>query len=607
RRATEAGNVPLAIAAIDDLRALGVGVDDHLDQVAGAFCEGSTQLEHGPAPTQLPEFEEIQPLSPFLAGPSLASKATQILQSIKREGEDALGAGSRRLAPVPLFSALPKEALRELLTAFEMTTVPAGHRVIQEGQEACAVYFVARGEFEVSRRAVEGDTKPRLVLARLGAGASFGEMALLGRLPGAASVRATRPSILLVARREVLADIAERHPAAAHELAAHCRRHLVANLGWASPVVAAIPAQERAILVERLQTRLFDKGDMLVNEGDEGQGLHLIVSGEVAVFGRDRGERVVLATLTAGETVGEVELVLCRNANAGAIAVRPTATLFLPRHEFYAIVQDQPAVLHGLYGIAVQRHTETQLALEGSSTVVDDSMLEESTLMMDRPARGPAVATRQTPPEGSTAIDPPTAVQVRSARISAWPAAARPAVEARSIPPSLRPSIHSAMPPIPSYGPTSASLFPTSIVPPKRPWATSFTIAPAVALIAVAAMFAMFVGGGLRGKQPEMVGAARGSPTSEAVVPLQPVSTATGISVETATANPVVPAAPVSTPTKPTTLPVHHQRPRVATAVEPSTTAVAIPSAVNSAVIPPAVMPRPAPSSKSVDDFGGRE
>ena len=65
-------------------------------------------------------------------------------------------------------------------------------------------------------------------------------------------------------------------------------------------------------------------------------------------------------------------------AGADAIALRPTATLFLPREEFFALVQDHPAILHGLYAIAVRRHGETKLALEaGSAVVADDSLLAE--------------------------------------------------------------------------------------------------------------------------------------------------------------------------------------------------------------------------------------
>src|SRR5579863_4339838 len=40
RRAIDAGNLPLAVAGLGDLRSLGVDVGDYLDQVASAFCAG---------------------------------------------------------------------------------------------------------------------------------------------------------------------------------------------------------------------------------------------------------------------------------------------------------------------------------------------------------------------------------------------------------------------------------------------------------------------------------------------------------------------------------------------------------------------------------------
>lgn len=376
-QAVAEGNLPLAMAATGDLRSLGAEVEEPLDEIATAFCEGSDRLRDTQAEPLLPQLGEFRPLSPFLTGPALATKAAQILETVRRTEDREEDASPSRVVPLPLFSSLGKEALHALLAAFETVTVPAGHAVIREGEEEAAAYIVARGELEVSRRSAEENGKP-LVLARLASGAFFGEMALLSQLPGAASVTATRPSILLVARREALEEVVERYPEVAVELAAHCRRQAVANLGWASPVVVAIPQAERAKLVEHFETRMFDAGDRLVEAGEEARGLHLIVSGEIAVVAYEGDERVVLATLSAGETVGEVELVLCRNAAADATAVRPTATLFLPREEFFSLVQDHPALLHGLYAIAVRRHTETTLALgAGTSTVGEDSLLDE--------------------------------------------------------------------------------------------------------------------------------------------------------------------------------------------------------------------------------------
>ena len=126
------------------------------------------------------------------------------------------------------------------------------------------------------------------------------------------------------------------------ELAAHCRRRMVANLGRTSPVLVAVPPQERATLVERFETRIYEKGEKLVNAGQEAAGLHLVASGQVAVVTHEAGESVVLASLSPGETVGEVALVLRRKANADVIAVHPTVTLFLPREEFISLIRDHP-------------------------------------------------------------------------------------------------------------------------------------------------------------------------------------------------------------------------------------------------------------------------
>jgi CRP-like cAMP-binding protein len=160
------------------------------------------------------------------------------------------------------------------------------------------------------------------------------------------------------------------------ELAAHCRRRMVANLARTSPVLVSVPADERQTLVERFETRIFEKGDKLAKQGDDASGLHLVASGEVAVIAHEAGETTVLASLPAGETVGEVALLLRRKANADVIAVHPTVTLFLPREHFLTLIQSHPAILHGLYMTAVRRDDETTRALDSvPAAVADDYVL----------------------------------------------------------------------------------------------------------------------------------------------------------------------------------------------------------------------------------------
>jgi len=382
KRSIDAGNLPLAVAAVADLRALGVDVDKYLDAIASAFCKDSSRLadSQGPPPPPIPSHSGFQPLSSFLAGPALLSKATAIIHQARQEYDALEDTPAALLSPVPLFSQLDRDGLRALISAFEMITVPAGKAVIREGEEGAEAYIVARGELEATRKRGEHDEEPNgddspISLARLANGALFGEMALLSRAPRGASVIATRPSILLVARREALEDVAFAEPQVGVELAAHCRRRMVTNLLRTSPVLIAVDPQERPALVERFETRVFEKGDKLIEAGQETSGLHLIASGEVAVVGDDGGESFVISTLGAGEVVGEVALVLRRKANADVVAVHPTVTLHLPREDFLSLIRDHPAILVGLYTLAIARDEETSLVLSTSTTSVADDFV----------------------------------------------------------------------------------------------------------------------------------------------------------------------------------------------------------------------------------------
>lgn len=377
-KSIDSGNLPLAVAAVADLRVLGSDVDAALDEIAGAFCSGSQRLsDTPPPPPPLPALKEFQPLSSFLAGPALLSKATQIVHeaSHKRDMEREGGSAPPPVAPLPLFSALERDALRALIPAFEMITVPAGEEVIVEGEEGAEAYIVARGELEVRRKA-DGNGAGPVTLARLTNGALFGEMALLSRAPRAGSVVACRPSILLVARREALEAVAEERPDVGAELAAHCRRRMVANLVRTSPVLRSVPSAERPALVERFATRTFEKGERLITTGEDPDGLHLIASGEVSIVGYEGTEPCVIATLVVGDIVGEVALVLRRKASADVVAVRPTVTLHLPRADFIDLIREHPAILQSMYLLAIARDEETSSVLATSTvTLTDDYVL----------------------------------------------------------------------------------------------------------------------------------------------------------------------------------------------------------------------------------------
>ena len=94
-----------------------------------------------------------------------------------------------RLKAVPLFSHCSKRELEFLATRVDEVSLPAGKKLLVQGQPTDTFYILLGGEVEVS---VDG--RP---LRRLNAGDFFGEIGMLDRGLATASVTTTRPAELL--------------------------------------------------------------------------------------------------------------------------------------------------------------------------------------------------------------------------------------------------------------------------------------------------------------------------------------------------------------------------------------------------------------------------
>lgn len=106
---------------------------------------------------------------------------------------------------VPFFRRLEPAGLIELARMMRQWEVAEGTVIVRRGREGDCMYFVAAGEVEV-------DVSPPV---RLGTGAFFGEMALLGSGLRAATVTAISPATLLVLDAADFRTAAAHHPALA--------------------------------------------------------------------------------------------------------------------------------------------------------------------------------------------------------------------------------------------------------------------------------------------------------------------------------------------------------------------------------------------------------
>jgi CRP-like cAMP-binding protein len=94
--------------------------------------------------------------------------------------------------------------LEQLAQALEPVEIEAGTEVFRQGDPGDRFYVVAEGEVEV---AVDG--RPT---STIGAGGSFGEVALLRDVPRTATVRAARATELLALGRDAFIAAVTGHP-----------------------------------------------------------------------------------------------------------------------------------------------------------------------------------------------------------------------------------------------------------------------------------------------------------------------------------------------------------------------------------------------------------
>jgi CRP/FNR family cyclic AMP-dependent transcriptional regulator len=108
------------------------------------------------------------------------------------------------LRAVELFSGLDESTLRAVAGVTSEVEFPAGRYIMLEGQIGSGLFIILTG----SVRVVHGDE----VLARLGPGDFFGELAVLDQAPRAASVVAEEPTVCLALASWDLLRLLERDP-----------------------------------------------------------------------------------------------------------------------------------------------------------------------------------------------------------------------------------------------------------------------------------------------------------------------------------------------------------------------------------------------------------
>lgn len=272
------------------------------------------------------------------------------------------------LHAIPLLSSLSEAAFKRVLGTLVLKRMPTGASVIREGEAGSSFFFVAGGTLRVY--ATDGLGR-QTELARLGENAVFGEMALLSAQPRTATVECVGEVDLFEVGRQSLATLADELGAVAEALHGFTRERLLGNLMATSALFKPFNRMQQRDLLRRFTSHDVAPGTVVIDEGEEGRGLFVVLSGELDVT---RGG-VPLGGLKPGDVFGEMSIV--RNARTAATVVptRPSTVLFLAREYVSRIVAGVPEIKSYLEALAEDREIDNQLLLGEDETPADERIL----------------------------------------------------------------------------------------------------------------------------------------------------------------------------------------------------------------------------------------
>ena len=115
------------------------------------------------------------------------------------------------------------------------------------------------------------------------------------------------------------------------------------------PLLAALGEAELEAFAPFLRERRYPRGSMILAQGDSGESLYLIATGQVkVVLIHEDGREVILSVLTEGAFFGEMALLDHEPRSAHVVAMTDATLLQLRREDFQSRLRSGPDVAIGL-------------------------------------------------------------------------------------------------------------------------------------------------------------------------------------------------------------------------------------------------------------------
>lgn len=123
------------------------------------------------------------------------------------------------------------------------------------------------------------------------------------------------------------------------------------------PLFKNLDDDDLALITARLQPEHYPRGTTIFREGDKGETLYLVESGQLAVVGREVGE--IIALMGPGSFVGEIALLLAGKRTATLQVTIDTKLWALNKKDFEQLISTRASIAKAMLQEIGQRLVET--------------------------------------------------------------------------------------------------------------------------------------------------------------------------------------------------------------------------------------------------------
>ncbi len=264
-----------------------------------------------------------------------------------------------RLRLLSFLSGLEEDALKAIACRLAPMEKSKGEFIVEAGQPAEALFIVESGQVHLHSSEEGGD------FSELGAGETFGEMALLTGRPHAHTAQAATDVVLWALPVSEFEAVSEERPEIRLAFSKSIREPLLAQdmsqameRLSAMPIFAGLSEEVLWSVAQRMLVRHVPAGELVFAEGTPGDALYLIDGGQVEIVASAREGRTVLARLGADEFFGEMALLTGKPRSSAARAATHTNLWVLYRADFDDLVNRNPSISLALSRILSQRLAE---------------------------------------------------------------------------------------------------------------------------------------------------------------------------------------------------------------------------------------------------------